>query len=67
LELLLFQKPIHAGLGADSGVGIKYRPPLTDNIILVAGFNTFQPFRGFRDIYVGRLLMSGFVSLRFTF
>ena len=67
LELLLFQKPIHAGLGADSGVGVKYRPPLSDNIILVAGFNTFQPFRGFRDIYVGRLLLSGFVSLRFTF
>ena len=67
LELLLFQKPIHAGVGADSGVGVKYRPPLSDNIILVAGFNTFQPFRGFRDIYVGRLLLSGFVSLRFTF
>ena len=60
------------GLDADIATiehhyGVKYRPPLSDNIILVAGFNTFQPFRGFRDIYVGRLLLSGFVSLRFTF
>jgi hypothetical protein len=67
LELLLFQKPIHAGLGVDSGLGIKYRPPLSDNIILLAGINTFQPFRGFKDIYTGQLLLSGFVSLRFTF
>jgi len=67
LELVLFQQPIHAGVGADSGIGVRYRPPLTDNIIITAGVNAFQPFRGFADIYTGRLLWAGFVSVRFQF
>lgn len=67
LELVLFQQPIHAGVGADSGIGVRYRPPLTDNMIITAGVNAFQPFRGFADIYTGRLLWAGFVSVRFQF
>lgn len=67
LELVLFQQPIHAGVGADSGLGVRYRPPLTDNIIVTAGVNAFEPFQGFRDIYTQRLLWAGFVSVRFQF
>lgn len=67
LELLLFQSRIHAGVGADSGLGVRYRPPLTDNIIVTAGVNAFQPFQGFTDIFTGRLLWAGFVNVRFTF
>ena len=37
LELLLFQSNIHAGIGADSGIGVTYRPPLSENIVITAG------------------------------
>jgi hypothetical protein len=67
LELLLFQRPIHAGVGADSGIGIRYRPPLTDNIVITVGVNAFQPFQGFRDIYTGQTLLSAFTNVRFQF
>lgn len=67
LELLLFQRPIHAGVGADSGIGFRYRPPLTDNIVITVGVNSFQPFQGFRDIYTGQTLLSAFANVRFQF
>lgn len=67
LELLLFQKPIHAGVGTDSGLGFTYRPPLSENITLTGGFNAFFPFRGFRDIYTSQTLYSLFAIVRFQF
>jgi len=67
LELLLFQKPIHAGVGADLGIGVKYRPLLSDNISFTAGFNTFFPFQGFQEISTGRTLYSLFTNVRFQF
>jgi hypothetical protein len=67
LELLLFQKPIHAGVGADLGIGVKYRPLLSDNISVTAGFNTFFPFQGFQEISTGRTLYSLFTNVRFQF
>ncbi len=67
LEVLLFQAPIHAGVGADMGVGIKYRPRLSDNITVTAGFNTFFPFQGFRDISTDKTLYSLFTNVRFQF
>ncbi|HEV8147212.1 MAG TPA: carboxypeptidase-like regulatory domain-containing protein [Bryobacteraceae bacterium] len=67
LELLLFQKPIHAGLGLDNGVGVLYRPPLSDNIIITAAFNTFVPYRGFKEILNSNTLFSVFASVKFKF
>ncbi|MGD1095745.1 MAG: hypothetical protein ABSB35_27595, partial [Bryobacteraceae bacterium] len=67
LEALLFQSPIHAGVGADNGIGIKYRPLLSDNISITAGFGAFVPFQGFRDIYTGRVLFSLFTNVRFQY
>ena len=67
LELLLFQKPIHNGVGADSGIGVKYRPPLSDNIVITVGFNAFFPWAGFRDIYTSKTLYSLFTNVRFQF
>jgi Carboxypeptidase regulatory-like domain len=67
LELLLFQKPIHAGVGADSGLGVSYRPPLSDNIVITGGVNGFSPFQGFRDISTNRTLFSLFANVRFRF
>jgi hypothetical protein len=67
LELLLFQSNIHAGVGADSGIGVSYRPPLSENIVITGGFNAFEPFQGFRDILTNRMLFSVFTNVRFRF
>ncbi|HYL72720.1 MAG TPA: carboxypeptidase regulatory-like domain-containing protein [Bryobacteraceae bacterium] len=67
LEALLFQKPIHSGIGADSGIGITYRPPLSENIVITGGVNGFQPFRGFSEISTNRTLFSVFANVRFRF
>lgn len=38
-------------IGWDLSIGFQYRPLLTDNIIISAGFGTLIPGSGFRDIY----------------
>lgn len=38
-------------LGWDFSFGVQYRPMLTDNVILSAGFGAFLPGRGYKDIY----------------
>jgi hypothetical protein len=67
LELLLFQSPIHAGVGADSGLGFSYRPPLSQNIVFTGGVNAFEPFQGFREISTNRTLLALFANVRFRF
>jgi hypothetical protein len=67
LEYVLFAAPIRHNIGEDIGVGVEYRPPLTDNIILTGGASMLQPGQGFRDIYTGRTLFSFFGSAKLTF
>ncbi len=67
LELLLGMNNIHAGAGADSGIGMTYRPKLSANISFTAGFNAFCPFQGFQEIYTGRTLFAVFSNVRFRF
>jgi Carboxypeptidase regulatory-like domain len=67
MDLILFQTGIHSGVGADSGLGLTYRPPLSDNIVLTGVFNAFFPFRGFKDIYNGSTLFSVAANVRFRF
>lgn len=67
LELLLFQSNIHAGIGADSGIGLSYRPPLSENMVITAGFDTLVPFQGLRDISTNWTLLAGFINVRFKF
>jgi hypothetical protein len=67
LEFLLFQSPIHHTIGTDFGLGVEYRPPLSENIVLTAGASALQPGQGFRDIYAGKTLFSLFGSVKFTF
>jgi hypothetical protein len=67
LEFLLFQSPIHHTIGEDFGVGFEYRPPLTENIVLTAGASALLPGQGFKDIYTGRIHVSLFGSVKFTF
>ncbi|HYL83996.1 MAG TPA: carboxypeptidase-like regulatory domain-containing protein [Candidatus Angelobacter sp.] len=67
LEFLLFQSPIRHTIGEDFGVGVEYRPPLTENIIITGGASALQPGQGFKDIYTGRTQFSLFGSVKFTF
>jgi len=67
LQAVLFQEHIHHAIGLDSGVGLQYRPLLTDNIVIFAGFGSLVPGRGFKDIYTGRTLFDGFINLRLLF
>jgi hypothetical protein len=67
LEAVLFQSGIRHAIGVDTGMGLQYRPLLSDNIVLTGGAGFLAPMRGFKDIYTGRTLLSGFVSLRILF
>jgi hypothetical protein len=40
-----------SGLGLDASVGVKYRPFLTENVIISAGVGFFFPGGGYKDIY----------------
>ncbi|HTW23932.1 MAG TPA: carboxypeptidase-like regulatory domain-containing protein [Candidatus Baltobacteraceae bacterium] len=67
LQLLLFQGNIHRPIGYDYSVGVRYRPPLTENFSISAGAAGLTPGQGFRDIYGGRTLFSLFTDVRFQF
>jgi len=67
LEDILFESPIRHTIGTDMGIGVNYRPPLSENIVLTAGAAALQPGQGFRDIYTSRTLFSLFGSAKFTF
>ena len=67
LEQILFQSPIHHSIGVDSSFGVRYRPPLTENISIAAGAATLIPGQGLKDIYTGRVMFSLFTDLRFQF
>jgi hypothetical protein len=67
LEALLFQNPIKSGIGVDAGYGLQYRPLLSENIVVTAGFGALFPQAGFKDLYNGRVLFSAFLNLRLAF
>ena len=51
IRTALMTGKIREELGVDLSIGFQYRPLLTDNVILSAGFGAFLPGGGFRDIY----------------
>ncbi len=51
IKTALLTDKIDPEIGLDLSIGFQYRPLLTDNIIISAGFGTLIPGRGFRDIY----------------
>jgi hypothetical protein len=67
LQIVLFQRGIRHSVGEDFGMGFEYRPPLTENIILTAGIDTFVPGSGFEQIYNGKTLLSGFAKIILVF
>ncbi len=67
IEYVLLQSDIHHTIGEDLGVGVQYRPPLSENLILTGGASMLQPGQGFRDIYTGRAQLSLFATAKFAF
>ncbi len=51
IAVALMTNKARTELGLDLSVGFKYRPLLTENIILSAGIGVFFPGAGYRDIY----------------
>jgi len=51
IETALFTNEVHTGLGWDLSLGVQWRPLLTDNIVVSAGYAVLLPGRGFEDIY----------------
>ncbi|MCU1348093.1 MAG: hypothetical protein JWO56_1123, partial [Acidobacteria bacterium] len=51
LEAVLFQGHIRPELGEDLSIGIRYRPFLSNNMVIVGGAAAFIPGAGFKDIY----------------
>jgi hypothetical protein len=67
LEQILFQAPIRHSIGFDSSIGVRYRPPLTENVAITAGAATLVPGQGLKDIYSGKLMYTFFTDIRFQF
>ena len=67
LQILLFQPRIRHSIGTDTGLGIQYRPPLTENIVITSGISNLVPGAGFEEIFNKRVLISGFTTIRLTF
>lgn len=67
LELLLFQEKVRPNIGIDYGVGASYRPPLSDNIVIVGGIAAMKLGQGLKDIYTRDHFFSAFVNARLVF
>jgi hypothetical protein len=67
LRALLFQEPIRSSIGIDYGLGVQYRPPLSDNIVIVGGIAAMKLGQGLQDIYTRGHLFSSFVNTRLVF
>jgi hypothetical protein len=67
MEALLFQEKVRPSAGVDFGGGASYRPPLSDNIVIVGGVQTMKLGQGLKDIYERSFLFSIFVNARLQF
>ena len=78
LDLLLFQPGIRKTIGVDLGAGFLWRPLLSENVLIEAGFTGLLPGAGFDDIYTSvcgvpgcgaasRKLYNGFVLVKLTY
>jgi hypothetical protein len=67
LEALLFQEKVRPWIGVEFGGGGSYRPPLSDNIVLIGGVQSMKVGQGLKDIYERRFLFSIFFNARLQF
>lgn len=51
IKQVLFTNQVSCDLGYDLSIGFTYRPFLTQNVVINAGFGAFLTGRGYRDIY----------------
>lgn len=51
IKRVLLTDKVNNEIGFDVSLGFQYRPLLTDNIIISAGFGTLIPGKGYEDIY----------------
>jgi len=78
LSFLVFQPGIRKDIGVDLGGGIIYRPLLSENVVVLAGFAGLFSGQGFDDLYSSSCgvpgcgasspkLYNGFVQLKLSF
>ena len=68
LKFVLFQNQVDDEIGWDLSAGLRYRPYLNNNVIILVGTAVFLPGKGFRDIYgLGATLVHGFSNVILTF
>jgi hypothetical protein len=67
MEALLFQEKVRPGAGLDFGGGATYRPPLSDNIVIIGGVQSLKLGQGLKDLYERSFLFSIFVNARLQF
>jgi carboxypeptidase family protein len=67
MEALLFQEKVRPNVGVEYGGGATYRPPLSDNIVIVGGIQVMTLGQGLKDIYERSHLFSIFVNARLQF
>ncbi len=51
LETVLMQPGLSSDIGFDLSVGVQWRPWLTDNVIITAGFAVLLPGEGYKDLF----------------
>ncbi|HEY6306916.1 MAG TPA: carboxypeptidase-like regulatory domain-containing protein [Candidatus Angelobacter sp.] len=67
LEFLLFQPHIDPSIGFDYNLGLVYRPPLSENMVITGGVAALTPGTGLREIFTSKTLLSTFTTVRFQF
>jgi hypothetical protein len=67
LEMLLFQEKVRPNIGWEYGGGATYRPPLSDNIVLIGGVQAMTLGQGLKDIYNRDHLFAIFFNARLQF
>ena len=67
IQALLFQENVRPNIGVEYGGGASYRPPLSDNIVIIGGVQAMRLGQGLKDIYTRSNLFSVFVDVRLRF
>jgi hypothetical protein len=67
LEAILSRSSIHHAIGIEAGTGARWRPYLTNNVAINAGFSVLRGGAGFRDLSSSKFLLSSFIELQFTY
>ena len=67
VEALLFQQKVRNNIGVEYGAGATYRPPLSDNIVLVGGLEGMVLGQGLQDIYTRKHMFAVFLNARLQF